>query len=108
MRPRMPRNATLATMTAVSVMSAVSGASIEVRPGGRCEVEADERDDGARDHGGMSASIQREPSHCTMSPTSASSTPTTTMPKSAAPIGSPTSAPIAARIGAMNANEEPR
>ena len=55
--------------------------------------------------GGMSASIQRVPATCTTAPMAASSTPTTTMPPSATdcpPLA------VAALMGAMNANDEPR
>ena len=55
--------------------------------------------------GGMTTSIHRGPARCTTRPTAASRRPTTTMPPSALDI--PPLA-IAAEIGAMKANEEPR
>ena len=55
--------------------------------------------------GGMSLSIQPMPANCTMKPTIASSTPTETMPARADPVPDMV---VAAVIGAMNANDEPR
>ena len=53
----------------------------------------------------MSRSTQPMPANCTMKPTIASSTPTATMPASAEPVPAVV---VAAVIGAMNANDEPR
>ena len=55
--------------------------------------------------GGISMSIQCVPLRCTMTPTMASSTPTTIIPARA--TDSPPAA-VAARIGARNAKDEPR
>src|SRR5699024_8072720 len=55
--------------------------------------------------GGMSAPIQPVPPFWTSSPSSASRTPVTITPPSAAPIES---ASVDAVLGAMNAKEQPR
>jgi hypothetical protein len=110
----MPRKRTVARMIDPSVTRAVSGAprKPENEPSSCGKPQAT----GARFRpmsativpvttGGMSRSIQRVPARCTTTPTTVSSRPVTRMPPTA------TDAPpvaVAARIGAMNANEDPR
>ncbi len=55
--------------------------------------------------GGMTLSTQPSPANCTMKPTAMRSTPTATMPARAEPVPAVV---VAAVIGAMNANDDPR
>lgn len=92
-------------MTAASVTSAVTGAFAKLSFAAGARLKPISATIAPATTGGMSASIQPVPVTTTTRPARASSTPVAAIPNSADGIPC---AVEAARIGAMNAKDEPR
>ena len=104
-RDSKPRKTTVARMTADSVSRASQGDCWKLPQAAGARLNPISATIVPDTTGGSSASTQPVPVFTTMRPISASSRPTAMIPNWAAPIDS---VAIAAVIGAMNANEEPR
>ena len=109
MRPRNPRNSTLNRMTATSVMVAGDRVQLEVVPRGGREVEADQRDDRAghdRRHQRVDPAAVPTELHDEADDREQHAR----RPRRRRVRGAEVSRawPVAAVIGAMNANDEPR
>ena len=111
MRPRKPRNSTLKRMIAASVTVAMTGCRVKLFHAAGARLRPMRATIAPATTGGMSFSIQRVPTFCTMRPTSASSTPVTATLTIACVICAVVSRvlpPLYAWIGAMKANDDPR